>query len=535
MPFDFTYLPYNSTNAFSQLVNDYLQGKDFLQPFYKYDLDINGIQQSIKDRSRFSIDRTCLVETINEQYKHLFKTEKLTENIALLSKENTFTVCTAHQPNLLTGYLYFFYKIIHAIKLAEELKQQFPENNFVPVYYMGSEDNDLDELGTFRYNGQKFTWDGNGQTGAVGRMKTESLKPFLHELFKILGPPGDHCDELKRIISEAYFHHATITEATQYLVNELFGKYGLVIINPDDHQLKKQFVDVMKDELLFQRSHEIVAAQISKLNTHYKTQAQPRNINLFYLKDDIRERIEKHGDHWVVLNTIIHFTEAELIKELEEYPKRFSPNVILRGLFQEAILPNVAFIGGGSEVAYWFQLKTLFEHYGYFFPVIYLRQSCLWINAKQHQTLVQLGLTVATLFKNENELIREYLLDNNMDDWQTQNEMNAIEQILSQLKEKAVLIDHNMQASADATTTKIKKLVLAFEKKMLRAEKRKMETKLSKITKLRSQLFPNNSLQERVDNFMDYYLNYGVDFIEILKQNIKPFEQNFLIIEEHHN
>src|SRR5690606_36563786 len=97
---------------------------------------------------------------------------KAEEHLAVLAEPTTFTVCTAHQPNLATGYLYFVYKILHAIKLAEALNAAHPEHRFVPVYYMGSEDADLDELGTFRYVGKKFVWDAGGQKGAVGRMDT---------------------------------------------------------------------------------------------------------------------------------------------------------------------------------------------------------------------------------------------------------------------------------------------------------------------------------------------------------------------------
>ena len=353
MPFDFSYLPYSQTNSFSQLVTDYLSHNERIKRFYKYGTDKESLCEAVKERKPFPIDRERLVTCLSRQYRTLNKQQPVEKNIQLLLKENTFTVCTAHQPNLLTGYLYFVYKILHAIKLAEELKTAFPENNFVPIYYMGSEDNDIEELGTFRYNGKKFTWDGAGQAGAVGRMKTESLKPLLEELFKELGPPGDYCTELQTLLTHAYLQHDTIAGATQYLVNELFGQYGLVVLDPDDASLKETFIDVMKDDLLHHTANHIVSKQIAQLSEHYKIQAHPRAINLFYLKDQQRERIEKINGKWIVLNTNIQWQEEQLLEELKDHSERFSPNVILRGLFQESILPNVAFIGGGSEVAYW--------------------------------------------------------------------------------------------------------------------------------------------------------------------------------------
>ena len=244
---------------------------------------------------------------------------------------------------------------------------------------MGSEDNDIDELGTFRFRGDKFVWDGSGQSGAVGRMDTAGLKPLINSLFKQFGPPGKNCDDLLEIITEAYAKQKTIGAATQYLVNALFGRFGLVVLDPDDAEFKKSFVPVMEDELLNKASYPIITSQIKKLGEHYKIQAHPREINLFYLADQLRERIERNGEKWVVLNTAIEWTKNELLKELNEHPERFSPNVMLRGLYQETILPNAVFIGGGAEVAYWLQLKPLFEHYKVFYPAVHLRQSVMWV------------------------------------------------------------------------------------------------------------------------------------------------------------
>lgn len=526
-----TYLPYSDTGYFSPLVIDYLNQHEQTIPFYQFSPDVAGMKAAIAERKKYPVNRTVLVDTLNKQYTATETHDAVRKNIALLAHENTFTICTAHQPNLLTGYLYFIYKIVHAIKLAEELNNQYPENNFVPVYYMGSEDNDLDELGTFKYNNKKFVWDADGQTGAVGRMDTGSLKPILDELFKLLGPPGDSCEQLKEIISKAYLGHKTISAATHYLVNELFGSYGLLIINPDEAAFKKSILSVIKDDLLHHKAESIVSASIKKLETNYKAQAHPRQINLFYLKDAIRERIEKHNDKWVVLNTDIVFSENELLTELENNPERFSPNVILRGILQESMLPDVAFIGGGAEVAYWLELKPLFDHYHIFYPAIILRQSVLWTNPKTTKLRNQLGLSVSDIFKDEATLIREYINVNSKHDWQTTEEAKSIELILKQLQEKADKLDPTLHKSAEAALVKMKHQLRILEQKMLRAEKRKMQVELQRISKLKQELFPGKNLQERVDNFIEYYLRYGTGYTDILKDAIQPLANQLLVIE----
>jgi bacillithiol biosynthesis cysteine-adding enzyme BshC len=526
-----TYLPYKNTGYFSKLVTDYLAEKDELRSFYTFSPSKAGLLEAVKQREKFPVNRKLLVEVLHSQYEHLTQHEKVAQSIALLAKENTYTVCTAHQPNLMTGYLYFIYKIIHAIKLAEELGAEFSDKHFVPVYYMGSEDNDLDELGTFRYGDRKFTWDGAGQSGAVGRMKHTGVEPILDELFRLMGPPGEHYDELRNIITKAYLHHDTIAQATQYLVNELFGRFGLIVIDPDDRKLKSTFISVIKDDVLNHIAYGIVTGTAEKLEAHYKSQAYPRHINLFYLADNIRERIEKQGDKWIVLNTNISWTQEELLKEIEAAPESFSPNVILRGLFQETILPDVAFIGGGAEVAYWLQLKDVFTHYNVFFPNVQLRQSVLWINAPQTKLREKMELGIADIFAKELDLIKNYVTKHGTDDWHTEQEATEIENILAQLKEKATAVDPTLRASAEAALTKMRYQLQVLEKKMLRAEKKKMQEQLSRISRLKNDLFPNNRLQERVENFISYYLQYGPAYLDILKDATKSFEPSFLVIE----
>lgn len=531
MSFCFSNLPYTDTRAFSRLVTDYLAGDEKLRPFYQYGTDYPALLHALENRKQHPVNREVLTTVLREQYKDLQAMSPVVANINSLEKPDTFTICTAHQPNLLTGYLYFVYKIIHAIRLASDLKQVFPEYHFVPVYYMGSEDNDLKELGTFRYNDRSFVWDAAGQAGAVGRMKTESLQPLLEELFCQLGPPGEYCTALQQLLEEAYLHHDNMAAATRYLVHTLFGRYGLVVLDPDDALLKKQFIPIMRDELLQHTSQGIVREQVAALSENYKVQAYPREINIFYLNDNLRERIEQTPEGWAVVNTNIRWTEQTLLEELEQYPERFSPNVILRALFQETILPNIAFIGGGAEVAYWMQLKTLFAYYNVFFPSLQLRQSVLWIEGKEYQTRMKLGLSVTDLFRSEEALTRLLLEKEGSGHWRTTTEMQAMEQIMAQLRQKATDLDPTLTASASAALAKISYQVQVLEKKMLRAEKRKIRQQLATMSGLKGRLFPENSLQERTENFISYYLQYGPAFFDILYDSFQPEGHDFLIVE----
>jgi len=532
VPADTYHLPYGDTGYFSDLVRNYLNGDEKLRDCYAFSPDLPGLEAAIAARAAFPVNRRALAETLRRQYAGLEQSEAVARNIALLEQENTFTICTAHQPNLMTGYLYFVYKILHAVKLAETLQAQHPDKHFVPVYYMGSEDNDLAELGSFRYNGQQFTWTAGGQTGAVGRMHTGSLKPLLDELFRLLGPPGAHADALTALLSAAYLRHDTVAAATQYLVNALFGRYGLLVLDADEAAFKKEILPILQEELLQQTSHDIVAAQVRRMEAYYKIQAHPRPLNLFYLHDQLRERIERKGDRWVVVNTDITWTKDALLQELTAHPERFSPNVILRGLLQERILPDVAFIGGGSEVAYWLQLLPLFRHHGVFYPVVLVRQSVLWIPQQAGRLRRKLSLAPADLFKTEEALYRQYIAAHSSDSWQANGIREELSALFSQLRQKATALDPTLEAASAAALAKINRQVDALEQKMYRAEKRKMDHQLQQIKKLRNMLFPGGQLQERSDNFMNAFLQHGFAWFDLLKEKIQPLRQAFLILEE---
>jgi bacillithiol biosynthesis cysteine-adding enzyme BshC len=362
-------------------------------------------------------------------------------------------------------------------------------------------------------------------------MDTASLKDLLAKLFKVLGPPGDNTHRLKAMITEAYLKHRTVGEATRYLVNELFGRFGLVVLDPDDRDLKTEYIPVMEDELLRSAAYPILHQQTEELGAHYKIQAYPREVNLFYLSGNIRERIERHGEQWVVLNTDIVMNKGQILNELHQFPERFSPNVMLRGLYQETIMPNVAFIGGGAEVAYWMQLKGVFEHYKGFFPMVLLRQSVMWMTEVASLLRVKTGLEIADLFEETLVLENELVASEVGTEWRTNEEASTLNTLLGILKEKAVSIDATLGPATEATLTRMKAQLSNLEKKMLRAEKRKLEVQIGRIRKLKELLFPKGSLQERVENFLEYYALYGDAWLDTLLNGTDPLCGRFLVVE----
>jgi bacillithiol biosynthesis cysteine-adding enzyme BshC len=527
-----TRLPYRQTNHFSNIALDYIDLSPQLKPFLANPPSLKGLQKAIETRKNFATRRDVLVQELKKQYSSVAASTLVNKNIEALLSPDTFTITTAHQNNIFTGPLYFIYKILHTIKLTEYCKINFPDYNFIPVFYIGSEDADLDELNHIYLNGQKLVWN-TKQTGAVGRMKVDKELLKLVELMEGQLTVQPFGKEIISLIRECYHAGDSIQSATFRFVHSLFGDYGLVVLLPDNAELKKQMIPVFKDDLLNQAVSGIVektAEQLSKAG--YKVQANPREINLFFLKDDKRERIVKQHSTFNIQHSTLKFDEAVLLHELNHHPDRFSPNVILRGLYQETILPNLACIGGGGETAYWLQYKDLFEHYKVPFPVLVLRNSFLIVEKKWQEKMSKLGFAIDDFFLHEQELLNKLVARESKNKVKLNGSLTELEQLYESFKKQAAAVDTTLVKHVDALKVKTVEGLQGLEKKMLRAEKRKYSDQQRQIQNIKNHLFPGNGLQERYENISYYYAKWGKEFIHQLYQHTLCLEQEFVVLME---
>ena len=522
------YIAYHETHAFSNLVIDYVNDNPSLKPFYSYRPDIEGIKAAA-DKRNFKGNRQKLVEVLQNQYANIDTKPAVSNNIKLLLNENTFTVTTGHQLNLFTGPLYFIYKIVSTINLALELKIAYPEKNFVPVYWMATEDHDFEEINHISIDEKNISWI-QQTNGATGRLSTQTVVAAVQAYKGYLGI-SKNGKKLAKMVEDAYFKNSNLADATRYLVNQLFEKYGLVIIDADHKALKSEFAYIIKQDILAQHSSTLVHKASTQLaNLGYKNQVNSRDINFFYLKENLRERIVKNGEKYQVNHTDISFTEDELVNEINTHPERFSPNVIMRPLYQEVILPNIAYIGGGAEVAYWMQLKENFDFYKIDFPVLLLRNSALLIDERSMSNIHSLGFGLEDIFLSVNKLQEKWIKENSHEKLSLADEAAIINAGFDRIKLNAFKIDKTLEHSAEAAKIKTNKLLAQLEKKLYKAEKRKHEVSITQIENLKKRLFPNGVLQERITNIAPMYVNYGDDFISTLIENFEPLGGDFTVI-----
>ena len=522
--------PFNKINQFSKRDISFQTQPDKFKEFLNLPFEMEAFSEKVNQRREFPIDRNTLVEAITAQYKHAGISDLPEKQIDLLKNDNTFTVITAHQPSLLTGPLYFIYKIVSVINLAEKLNRELDEN-IVPVFIIGSEDHDFEEVNHLTLFGKEIIWE-NEETGAVGRMSTKSLDPVLEKVYDILGS-SKYADELKNIIQSSFKDAENYNQAVFRMVHRLFSKYNLILAVTDDIKLKQLLIPHITKEIFERPSQELIVETQSRLeDLDLKGQAHAREINFFYLNEGRRDRITLEGDQYNVKDTDITFSESELKKEIKSHPDRFSPNVVMRPIYQELIFPNLAYLGGGGEIAYWTERKSQFQAFEVSFPILVRRNSVLWIGKGEEKLLEKYEVSRDELFDDEDSWIRSYIKNNSASELEFSEEFEHFKKAYDLLADKAKSIDSNLAKSIQASGVKAFKSFEQLSSRLIRTEKDRHENDLSKIKKLHDKLFPQGGLQERKDNFIPFYLKHGDQFIDTLKSSLDPFNPEFVVISE---
>ncbi|MFT4031799.1 MAG: bacillithiol biosynthesis cysteine-adding enzyme BshC [Siphonobacter sp.] len=509
-------IPLAVTRQFSSLFRDFISGKESLKPFYGEFPDLEGFKKQIERKQFDSAKRRTLVAALEKQYAGI----QPKPDFQRLLSDKTFTVTSGHQLNIFTGPLYVIFKLVTAINLAKRLKQEFPDYEFVPVYWMATEDHDFEEINHFRLSGKTYTWH-TEQKGGVGRMNPKELASLFKEI-----------PERLPVFEKAYLDHDTLADAVRYYINELFGSEGLICLDADEATLKTEFHTVIEDDVFNHTACQLVQEQSAKLEElGYKQQVMPREINFFYLQDGLRERFVPKEKGIGVNDTNLSFSTEEIRNLLEKSPEVFSPNVILRPVYQEVILPNLAYLGGPGELAYWLQLKPVFEYYQIPYPILMPRNFAMLISRATQRRIQNLDLTTEELFADETRLRRQYVERHAAYSLDIQPELEQILQALETMRDKAVKVNATLDGHIKAETQKLKNWADRLERRLFASEAQNQETAIRQLSELKAHLFPGGGLQERTDNFLNFSLANPA-FIQELLSIFDPFEYQFYILTE---
>ena len=501
------------------LLKDYLTGQ-LPQQWYNRFADLENVKAQIDEKSSSYNHnfRAVLHDEIKRSYDTLaidLQESVVLQHLELLKEKNTFTITTGHQLNLFTGPVFFVYKILHTIVLCEKFKSEYPDFNFIPVYWMASEDHDFEEINHFQFKGKKFQWN-SAQKGAVGQFDLHGLDEVF-KVFKSHLGRSKNDTELKSLFESAYLKFDNLAQATHLLVHELFERHGLIVLDADKRALKDLMVPLFKQELISNPSHTLVKDRSEKMGEKgYKAQVFPRPINLFHLSKQERQRIDIDSDSYQLVNSKTNFSQEEILSEVEAYPERFSPNVILRPLYQEYILPNLMYVGGAGELSYWFQLKSVFEHFQVVFPMLKLRHSVYAADEKTYRKLQKLKLVDSDLNNAKNQLINRWVRKVSNIPLELTDFKALLDEQFNLLQERSKNTDRSFEGAVQAQRQKQMNGLDKLEKRLLHAQKRVLKDEIQRISVLYELFYPLGKPQERVENFSTFYSDYGSRFMEIV-------------------
>lgn len=488
--------------AVPQLIRDYLDGTSDLEPFCSFRPTLRGLKEAASERSFSDQHRGTLVEVLQEQaHQSDFANAHTFAQIEQIAQAQTVTVTTGHQLCVYGGPLFFFYKILSVVKMAQELRSEGIEA--VPVFWMASEDHDFDEINHIYLNGEKVAW-GRTATGPVGKLKMEDFADFRSHVHAAFAHDDRYAPSLKtldRIFSE----ERTLAQAIRDLAYWAFADLGVVVLDADDYRLKRLFAPQLKLELEKSFSLEALEAQSQQLEAlGHSIQVNGREINLFWMEDDYRERIVRDDHGFATADGVHRWERGELLNLVESHPQRFSPNVVLRPLFQEVILPNIAYVGGPGELSYWLQLKGVFDAVQVSFPAIVLRDMFALTNDGIEKRIEQLGIGYQDILRPLEEVFTELVRSEGTNEQLVEEVGGQFAQRMDELVKQLAEIDPNMERSAKAERQRIANRLETLGKKVLRSDKQRHEVIRQRLQYIHKHLRPGGTPQERVHNWLQY-------------------------------
>lgn len=515
--------PFQDLETIPKLIKDFLQQEIPQFSAYQFTLE-NALSQAEKKAHNYTPEqRKKLVEILKAQHQHLDLSAKQSQNLDLLLSENTFTVTTGHQLNLFSGPVFFFYKILQTIKTADFLTQN-SDKNFVPIFWLATEDHDFEEINHFKTANQFYQIKGNSG-GAVGRIIIED-NSFLEE-FEREFKDDVFGTQLILLAKKAYQKGRAFTEATQILVQEIFAEFGLLMIDGDHVLLKNQMQNIFKEELVNQTTHHFSQENVKFLTEKYgKVQVNPREINLFYLSDT-RNRIEFDGEQFQIVDKNLTFT----LEELAEDWSKISPNALLRPVFQEKVLPNIAYIGGNAEIMYWLEMPKVFEKFGIEFPLLVPRNSMLFLRKKTLDKIEKSGVALQDFLGDFQKFLNQKLLKESELNADLESREQLLKENFETLKNKASLTAVTFRNMVEAEETRQLKSFQKFKKRLLRAEKILHADKIDYLQRLYSEIHPANNWQERSLNFSVFFAENGEKWLENCYQEMEVLNSVLIVSE----
>ena len=540
MKINYSDIPGNQ-NLFLDYISEFENVSTFYPKDFRNDGDIEKTFDELKNYDR--PHRKEIAGIIKKQYSN-FKISKQTEsNISSLTSEKTFAIVTGQQVSLFGGPLYTIYKTITAIKLARQLKEKYSDYNFVPIFWMEVDDHDFDEVAAVnifdKANQHKTLVYNDGldeevNRGSVGHIKFNAgIEKTLSDLEDSLRD-NEFKDEILVLLKDCYSEGKTFKEAFKELFIKLFDEFGLIIFNPQDSAVKNILLPVFEKEINNFNTHTTTnVLKSAELEEVYHAQVKVKPVNLFFADGSGRHLIEPVEDGFRFKGKRKRLNKEELLNLLYFDPAAFSPNVLLRPICQDFLLPTAAYVGGSSEISYFAQVIPNYKFFDVVSPIIFPRSSGTIIESHLLSILEKYSLSLTDFYIDENILIEKAVKkvsDFNFDDLFNKSEAE-IKSTLNKLKENLLTVDSALEQPIEKSISRIEQTLNTLKDKSKNAEERKHKTLIQQLQKVRNAVYPNNNLQEREISFFAFANKYGLDIIKWIMNELNTNKIEHQVIE----
>jgi len=526
----------------SPLAKDYFYDFAKVGEFYNGDFrDPAAFERQARRAESRPIPRQDLAAILTEQNRSYECGPETLNQIEKLVRDRAGAVVTGQQVGLFSGPLYTIYKALTAVKLAADLSRR-GLGSFVPVFWLASDDHDLAEIDHITLLDKDNRLEEircrmpsqEGKTPASNLVLPRDIEDCLRRLEELTLDTEFKADIIGRL-REAYRPGRTYVEAFAHWMTRLFKANGLVLIDPADPRLKEMGKEVFHFEISEDSpsTRQAVEASERLRRAGYDVQVPLHEgiFNLFYL-DGRRHAIRGKGDNLTIKDMEKPVRKEELLEWAKDRPSSFSPNVLLRPIYQDALLPTVAYVGGQAEVAYFAQLKGVHEAFGLPMPVIYPRKNVTIVEKSVAQVLKKYGLEIPDLWTQPDARMAEMAKKQVPENLEAvlSRAHSGLEEDFEALKAEVIAFEPTLEGSLDTARGKIDQQWKFVETKVRQAAAKRNETAARQLRKAADSLYPNRRLQERVFNVVLYLIKYGYEFMEKLDQAVDLNEHDHQVL-----
>jgi len=529
----FLNLSFNAEGVFSEWLQKLAANENSIAPFVSGFNNLESVKKLIAQKNYLPHFRTVLSDSLINQYKGIEQTELEKISFTKIALQETYTVTTGHQLSFAAGPLYFVLKAIHTISLAKELESKLAVS-VVPIFWMADEDHDFNEINHLYFYNSKIGSDDKEQNKIPAGDFNASV--FEEAIKLITDKWGGNQQEILAELKNIYSRNSNLTKATRHLIHYLFGRFGMLALSARDPNLKtlanSLFLKEFKEQFVFssvnETSKNLVEQNIIPQN---KLQAKARAINFFYFQNGLRNKVDIENGK-VILGNGKEYSSEEFETLIQNQPENVSPNVFFRPLYQELILPNLSYIGGGAEVSYWLQLKNSFDAAGIPMPLLIQRNSVLPLERKLYDKFLSFGYTEKDVLNSSSELVKVFL-ENNSEEISLSIQKEEVTNLFLPILEKAKFVDATLLGSVEAEKIKTIAGINNLEQKINKAHKLKFEQQTRQIQKISERIKPQGVLNERIDSSIQYLSKNGLAFLDDLLEIAEPwgFSLKILLIE----